>query len=296
MKRTNLLLLAGLMSVLAITNFGCKKDDDDDNNNNNPPPGSPTAVITAKVNGTAWSAVSTRISGSIIGGNSNMTGVANDTSTISFTVEESFALNETYDLGEWSGNIAIYAVKGSSYAWASHINTNTYGTLTITALDQTNKRMSGTFAFKGYRSYDNSYREVTEGVFTDVSYATALDGSGNSFSITIDGTAFSATSVTGHVGGPYLSISATQGSKTVGLNLAFLTTVSSYSLDQVSAPVGSYSNGGTTTYSETGTLNITSHDFATKTITGTVNFISEPFSGAPPSYNLTNGTFSVRYQ
>ena len=292
MKLKNIMMYTGLFSVLSLTYYGCGKDDDDDNTT----PPAPTPVVTAKIDGTAWSAISNGISGSIIDATSNVTFMASDSSVMAFSVQEEFELNETYDIGPLSGNAAIYS-NGTGKVWASYINSGCIGELTITAINKTNKLVSGTFSFTAHRAADNSFREITEGVFTDVSYKTSNSGYGNSFSIQINGTQFNSTSVKGNVSGALLMLTSNNGQgETVGIELPFITSGGNYQLTSFSAYKGSYDPlSADYAVSVSGTLLITSHNFASKTITGTCNYIAEPFAGAPPSYNLSNGTFSINY-
>ncbi len=299
MKRKNLLWVSGLMSILALTNYSCKKDDDD----NKSAGGGTTvaAVMTAKVDGVAWASVTSNTSGSIINNVSNLTGQASDASVITFTVQESFVLGESYDLGPASGNAGVHTVQGASSSWASHANVNCNGQITITSLDATNKKMGGTFSFKGYNAIANTYHEITEGVFSNVPYVTSLSGGGNNtFTVKIDNVTFAPAIITGTLQGGNLVINAADnaGSKAVGLQIPPAIAVGTFPLELFTTYSAQYNpNQSTFTGATSGSLTISSHNTTTKNIVGTFNFVSEPFpAGGPPTYALTNGAFNITYQ
>lgn len=294
-------ILPVLTLALAAGFSSCSKDDDDDNRSTPPPSNpAPTAVMTAKVDNVNWSSLSNRASGSIISGTSNLTGVANDSSMITMTITQNITVG-TYGLGPSSGNAGVFATStsGSAPAWSSNGNPACYGTLTVTSMDQTNKRFSGTFSFKAWRATDNTFREITNGVFTDVPYVTSISGGGsNTFTIKIDGVTFTPAVVSGSVALGNLTIVASdsQGSKSVGLTMPATVTPGTYSMTSFGTYYGQYNpNSSTYTMSNSGTLTITAHNTSAKTISGTCSFVSTPFGQSTPTFNLTNGAFSITY-
>lgn len=296
MKRKNLLLLAGL--ILAFAN-GCKKDDDNKTagggGNNN----SSSASMTCEVDSVPWSAATP--SAGIINNVSNLTGIGADSSTITITIQETVALNQSYDLGMNSGNAGVYNVPGASSAWVSHASPNTYGQLTITSMDTLNKKIGGTFSFKAWRATDNTYRTITNGLFSNVTYVTSVSGGGsNTFTIKIDNVTFTPALINGSLASGNIMITASdnQGSKSVGLTVPSTITAGTYPLELFTTYSAQYNpNSSTYTGATSGSLTITSHNTSTKLIVGTCNFVSEPFpAGGPPTYNLTNGAFSITYQ
>ena len=104
MKRKNLLLVAGLVSVLSVANYGCKKDDDDDNKTVPPP----TATMTCKVDGVDWSSLSNMAGFAMMSNTSNLTGKASDSSVVTVTVTEIVEEGLTYDLGPNGDGVGAY--------------------------------------------------------------------------------------------------------------------------------------------------------------------------------------------
>jgi hypothetical protein len=217
------------------------------------------------------------------------------------TIQESIVLNGSYDLGPASSNAAAYSLDGTTPAWTSNANPSSYGTLTVTAMDTVNTRISGTFEFYAWRATDNSFRSITGGVFTDVYYSTSISGTGNNtFTVDINGTAFTPAAINGIVNAGQLSIIATdnQGVKTVSVVMPQSTVAGTYNLGQpfTSNYFGQYNHDATTfTGSTSGTLTVTTHNTSTNLVEGTFSFVSEPLGGGSPTFNLTNGTFSVTY-
>jgi hypothetical protein len=292
--------------VVAIALFvfvlaGCKKDDSDDSSSTNPPPAS-TASMTALVDNVAWASISNRAAAGIVNNTSNLTGVANDSTVITLTVTEEIELNGVYDLGVGSGNVGIFSpsTSGSAPAWSSNGNPACYGTLTVTVMDTVNKKISGTFEFKAWRATDNTFREVTSGVFTNVPYTTTISGTGNNtFSVKIDGVTFNPAVIAGvaNMGNIMITASDNMGSKSVGLTIPETIAVGTYPIGGIGATYyGQYNpNSATFTVSVSGALTVTSHNTSTNTIAGTFSFDSEPITGPPPTYVLTNGSFTITY-
>lgn len=294
-------LTSGLLAASMLLMFtGCSKDDDN-NSTNTPTPAA--ASMTAKVDGVAWSSLTNKVAASIISNVTNITGVASDSTVITITVQDAVSVGDTIDLGPGSGNAGAFAptTNGSIPAWSSNGNAACYGELIITAMDVTNKKISGTFEFKVWRATDNTFKTITDGVFSNVTYSTSVSGGGNNtFTVKIDNVTFTPAIIAGTVnfGNILISAADNQGSKAVGLNVPETVTPGTYTIGTIGDMYyGTYNPNSTTyTVSNSGTVIITSHNTTTKNIVGSFNFVSAPFGGGGTSYNLTNGAFNITYQ
>ncbi len=299
MKRNNVLIITGFCASLLLTMYGCKKDSNNSPSNTTPP--ATTASMTALVDGVAWTSLSNRAAGSIVNNTSNLTGVASDSTVITMTVTENVTLNGTYDLGPASGNAGVFSpsTAGTAPAWSSNAHPLSNGLLTITSMDTVNKKMGGTFSYKAWRATDNTFKEITQGVFTNVPYITSLSGGGNNtFTIKIDNVTFTPALITGTANNGTLNIIATdsQGIKSVGLGMPDNVSPGTYSMTPFGTYYGQYNASASVfTMSASGSLVITSHNTTTNVISGTCAFVSEPLTGGPPTYNLTNGSFTINY-
>src|SRR5204863_2298494 len=114
-------------------------------------------------------------------------------------------------------NAGAYSLNSTSNAFTTNQGSTpaqSGGTLTISSIDTTNKKMTGTFSFKAYRSIDSMQKDITEGVFTNISYTTTLPppSSTDTFRVQVDGTAFTATSLFGILALNMITITATDAS------------------------------------------------------------------------------------
>ncbi|MBK7888927.1 MAG: hypothetical protein IPJ86_17035 [Bacteroidetes bacterium] len=289
-------ILTLIIGIAFLGFSSCKKDDSDGGSST---PGT-SNLMTAKVDGVNWTSLGSLTGGSIISNVSICSGIAADSSRISFSIMQSVALNGTYDMGFGSGNVASFATTGSSVPWVSSGNATCTGTLTITALNTTSKRMSGTFSFKGYRNSDNSFKEITVGVFTNVAYSTGSTGGGgnNTFTVKINNVNWVPDLVIGDASNGDIVIDATNsaGTKSVTLQMPDTITPGSYVLDGNAGVLGYYSPSlGLMGISTSGTLNITTHNTSTNTIIGTFNYTAEEITGPTATYTISNGTFNITY-
>lgn len=286
-----------LILIIAITCIGfisCKKDD---SSSDSTP--SVTTTLSAKVNGVNWTSLANQTTGSIINNVSTCTGIAADSSRITFTINQNVALNGTYDIGFGSGNVGSFATSSSSVSWLSSGDATCTGTLTITALNTTTKRMSGTFTFKGYRSSDNSFRDITVGVFTNVAYQAGSTGGSNIFTVKINNANWVPNFVYGEATNGDIVIDALNSANTKFVTLQMPETIipGSYVLDGTGTEIGYYSPSlGLLGVSTSGTLNITTQTTSTKNIIGTFNYIAEEITGPVATYSISNGTFNITYQ
>lgn len=298
-KKFSVKLLAFFVIVFS---SACSKSDSDDTapSNSNP---STTSLMTAMVNSVSWASLNARAAGTIISGVSNVSGVASDSSFITITINQVVAAGDTIDLGFGQSNAGAYSLNtnGSIPAWTSNSNTGCYGVLIVTSLNMTTKLMSGTFSFKAWRGTDNTFKEITAGVFTNMPFATSVSTGGSDFlTVKINGSTFNASIVSGFVNSGVLHLvgSDSQGSKSVGINIpANITNGSNYTFGTAfSTYYGQYNpDGSTFTTSTAGDLFITSHNLTTKKIEGMFGFTSVPYPLGGTSILLTEGEFSITY-
>lgn len=151
--------------------------------------GNATASFKADFNGATWTANSSQavISGNLI----QIAGIKSDGSTFGFFIEAS--TTGTYPANE---NLLAFNPAGSEYGyWATNVNnpTENTGSITITTIDTVNKKISGTFSFKGYWSNTDETGvlpiDFTNGVFTNVPYIT-MEETGDTFFAKVNGTEF----------------------------------------------------------------------------------------------------------
>ena len=57
----------------------------------------------------------------------------------------------------------------------NQITETSIGTVTITNFDTVGNKVSGTFSFTGYNPSDSSTRQITNGVFTNLSFENTVD-------------------------------------------------------------------------------------------------------------------------
>jgi len=286
-------ILIGIIAFAFLGFSSCKKDDSSSGSSTP----SVSNLMTAKVNGVDWTSLGSQTSGSIINNVSACSGIAADSSRITFSVMQNVVANGTYDIGFGSGNIASYSSTATSIAWSSSGN-NCTGTLTITSLNTSTKRMSGTFTFKGYRVSDNSYKDITVGVFTNVAYQTGSTGGVNAFTVKIDNVNWVPNLITGTMNNGEITIVASNTTGTKAINLLVPDNIApgTYLLDgSGSEEAYYYASSSQIGVSISGSLNITSHNTTTKNIVGTFNFIAEDIILQTTTWNISNGTFNINY-
>ena len=130
-------------------------------------------IFTAKIDGSAFTGdknvgATKALNVIVIGAQSN------DGGQIVLRVADSGVHKYTFDhkqFFECRGSILL----ASDYSYTTNQGNNASesgGTVSITSIDTTNKKMSGTFSMKVYRQLDATQKEITEGTFTNVSYET----------------------------------------------------------------------------------------------------------------------------
>ena len=290
-------LIALTFSTLFIS---CSKDDDNTGTPGTPGPSNTTSVLSAKINGTAWAPHADSCTAFLMNGVINISGIAHDGKTITITLMDTVA--GAYDLSATGNGAGVYNTQPSggisytsnSFNWPASVNK-----LTISNLDKVNKKMSGTFEYKAWSFSVNDSVTISEGQFTNLPYVTSISSTGNnSFSVTIDGSPFTPSLISGAITGSNLSIVASDntGTKSVALFLPSNISTGTFSLQ----PFGTYNaayNPNSTTYLvvSTGTVTITEHNTVSKKIVGSFSFTATEFPIGSTTANLTSGSFTIFY-
>lgn len=285
--------ISKLIILTLILGFGsCKKDDSSSS------PTTTASVMSAKIDGVSWTSLSNQTTSSILNHASTCTGIAADSSRINFTILQNVALNGTYNIGFTSGNVATYATTSTSVVWLSNGDPTCTGTLKVTGLNPTTKRISGTFSFKGYRASDNTYKNITTGVFTNVPYQTGISNGSNTFNVKIDNVNWVPTFITGYSSIGFINVEASGLGLDKSVLLFFPDTImaGTYSLGGPNSFNAYYSPDTISTFIATnGTLSISSHNTTTKKIIGTFNFNAVDAIGGVTTHSITNGAFNIIY-
>jgi hypothetical protein len=302
----SLILSFGLISFQS-----CQKEVDPSIIEDQNQPQQVTGNLKAKVDGTQW--VANTVSGaSRMLGLISIGGKSSDKKTLAITLVDSGV--HTYRLDDASFNAAAWV--DSTMPNPINFTTNqgvnpsdAGGTVTITSIDQVNKKISGTFSFKMYRQLDGLQRTFTEGSFTDLTYITSLPptSSTDTFRVKIAGTLWVPPVVVGAVAPaippmpPQLGITgtSTDATKSVGVIVPANITPGTYTFDFFGATyIGAYNPSTDPTQSQasmSGTLTILSHNTSTKRIRGNFNFHAEALLNPLLNTELTEGFFAVSY-
>ena len=301
----NIKLVTGLFLILtAFTFTSCENEPidgainlDDFNGGSNEP-----MVFKADFSGNTWNGTEAQ---ALVSSNSISIGATKaDGSTFSILIQGT--TTGTYMAND---NILAYTPSGSDYGyWSINLavpEENT-GSITITNIDAVNKKISGTFAYKGYWSDATNTSiipvQFTNGVFTNIPYESSTPPpSDDSFYAKVDGSEFVENQIDGslitNVSGMPDQISIV-GSKTngdnVGLNIVRSLAVGTYNF---TGPLGDQVNGrclfNDVLYSaESGSIIIT---LKTDTrIKGTFNMVVKNFTTSATK-TVTEGSFDVVY-
>ena len=298
--------VAGAMTSLTSCQKEARFNEDDDN--------PVTGDFRAKIDGVQWvankAAVATRDFGII-----NISGLSNDDKVVTITLQDNGV--GTYDLKFTNADHAgAYSdpASGSPIAFTSNAGTNPGdcgGTLTITEINTSTKRMSGTFSFKVLRQTDGASRNITEGVFNNISYApppTPPSNNKDTFKVKIAGTQWTPPTLMA-VKTPavppmaaQIAVTGTDNStlKSVGLVMPVDITPGTYTLDFFGMThIGVYNPDSDPNHSQasmSGTLTILTHNTTTKRIRGNFSFHAEALLNPALSTELTEGFFAVTYQ
>lgn len=258
--------------------------------------GGGSTTFKADFNGSTWNALTSQaiISGNII----QIAGIKSDGSSFGFLIDGSSL--GTYPANE---NLLAFNPAGSEYGyWSTNIAnpTEDTGSITITNIDTVNKKISGTFTFKGYWSNEEETGVLpinfTNGIFTNVPYINNSE-TGDTFFAKVGGTEFVDVDIlTAEIGvgtNDFISIAAQDAnlnSMTVSVRsdkgVGTYAITGNISTDVVQAIYdfddNSYNavSGSVTILEKTATR-----------IKGTFNFVTE---GTTP-YTITEGNFDVEY-
>ncbi|PJJ08011.1 hypothetical protein CLU83_1240 [Flavobacterium sp. 1] len=186
------------------------------------------------------------------------------------------------------------------------------GSLTISSIDNTTKKISGTFQFTGVDFMANKGKGeakiFTKGVFTNISFTSDVNPnptpnptptpSSNTFSAKLDGVAFVPTNIFAILQNNKIAISARKGSvETIGLFLPSTVKAGTYAVEAYGLDYSFLYNKDMTangTFTGAGSVTITSHDTSKKIIKGT--FTSKYTSLlVKDTHNATEGAFSISY-
>ena len=307
----NIKLLAGIF--LIVTFFSCTNEPidsainlDDFGGNNNQP-----AVFKADFSGTTWTATTYQ---AVISSNSiQIVGTKPNGDTFAFMIEGNAVGNYAAN-----SNLLTFTPSGSEFGYWSVNNSNpaeNTGSISITNIDTVNKKISGTFVYKGYWSDTTTTSilpvQFTNGVFTNIPYTSSTPPPSNYYvRATQDGvakdwsTAITASYVLPAPNARSLDIIGLNGASSIGLHISNDTgaaiTTGVYPFVFVS--VGCNYSEGTTMFStdysnstiSSGNITITEFDTTSKTIKGTFNFTGKD-NAMTSSKVFTNGEFYVHY-
>ena len=257
----------------------------------------------AKIDGVQWIANSMRAA-SRVGGVIAISGSSSDGKLMVLRVADS-GVHVYKFLSTSSTNAGAF--QDSALAPIASLTTNqwvvdsTYGTLNITSIDDVRKTMSGTFSMYVIRALDGIKRNITEGVFTDISFASTLPppSASDSFKVKVDGTEFIETNIFAIEAMGNINVSAMNSTgATVGITIPKTVTPGTYALDFVGGMyIGQY-NPNDTTYlvADPGTITVLENNPTTKRVRATFSFTAHSIVGTPVVAELTEGSFSVIYQ
>jgi len=248
-------------------------------------------------------------SASVITGFMNIIGQSKDGKTFTITLADDKARkyvlsNVINSLDSMHGAIFSDTSSLSNSSWGTMQGTDTSqagGWVVVSKIDNSKKTISGTFEMKMFRDLDGSTVHITEGVFENLPFETAVPpGNANdTFKVKINGTAFPTTSALGILSSGQIAIVANENpvNRTVGLFMPQNITPGTYNLDILGGQyIGIFNPNPSTAYASTsGTLTILEHNTSTKRIRGNFNFVAAPISG-PGTANLTEGYFAITYQ
>ncbi len=149
-----------VLALIGMMAASCTKDGD-----GTPTIINPNAKMTCKIDGVQWTAL-TRVTTNTAGGFSiNGSALQSDALDITIVGETT----GTYTLGTMQFNFtASYSPVASN---TDSLYTAINGTVVLSEVDQTNRRVSGTYVFNAINVKNNALnKSITDGVFTSLSY------------------------------------------------------------------------------------------------------------------------------
>ena len=205
----------------------------------------------------------------------------------------------TYQLGiSNSGGIsnsATYFPDSSiNDSWVSYNDGNSVmGQITITEIDYSRLKLSGTFSFTGLNNGDS--KAFTNGIFLDIPFT-----KDNEFFALVDGVEFEDYQFI-----PYVNEEAEwagfvvlngDNSEVMDFTVHINTIPGTYSLGLIpQLPRAGYTSNPDYYYHGDGTITITAHNTDAGFLMGTFEFIAEFEDATPQSFNVTQGSFCVTY-
>jgi len=145
--------------------------------------GTSVGIFTAKVNGVNFvaepEAIIANYSISSLGNELNIVGLNTLGESVSIqllnpslgTFEASYNLSDLNLLQYFDATMGI----NGTFLSYNQITETSIGTVTITNFDTVGNKVSGTFSFTGYNPSDSSTRQITNGVFTNISFENTVD-------------------------------------------------------------------------------------------------------------------------
>jgi hypothetical protein len=282
-------------------------NDNDDNNDDNDDNDDSSTLFRATIDGDLYEPANS--SATIVNGITNVTGIDTNGETITITIVSDQV--GTYSL-DFDGSSTIstgLAYKENSDATESYLSGNTIdnstGSIEITSIDTTNNLISGTF-YATARNGSGASVTITSGEFTNIPFETELPNNNeNEFFAKVNGDEFVEDSIEATkatlAGNTNITLTATKNSfETIGITIPFSNsdagTYNFSSIPSQNVYVAQYNVSQTEFYvASSGSITITSHDTATKKITGTFYFTAQPQVGSTPTFEITEGSFNVTY-
>jgi hypothetical protein len=307
-----------LLSLIALVFFSsCQKELTEEILRTTPVTGgtSGSGSMTAKIDGVAWVAdkgAAATISPALgtVPGLINISGLSNGKKHLTITLTDSGSHNYLLPPDNLWMNAAAYvdSTQTNSFSYStnqSYIANEPNGSVKITSIDAVKKTMSGTFSFTVYRQMDTTKHTITEGVFTNIPYTNGFglpaSNTTDTFRVKVDGVAMAPFSINGNLmtlTNQLMVQASTQSlSENVGLMIPATITAGTYPLDFFSAThIGTYQKSGTSFASTSGSIQVLEHNTSTKRIRANFSFVAQPMLSTTPTYQITEGYFSVKYQ
>lgn len=298
-----LLTLIAFIVILSFPHFGCQKDfqltDGDTSIITTPggPGGGVTGTFTATIDGVAFVAdkvaAATKAIGVIAIVGQNKAG-----DQILLRVSDSAVHNYIFDINSISNAAAYSKDTANAYTTNSGITANqSGGVMSITSIDTVKKTMSGTFTLKVFRELDNTMKNITNGVFKNISYGIAAIPPANeldTFRVKVNGASFPAYAISNFIYGTTLNISASDQnvSKTVGFSFPTSLTPGTYDLANSFDYIAIYNAGTEYMMAESGSLTVLEYNTTTKRLRANFNFKAFSFLSTAKA-TLSEGYFSV---
>lgn len=190
-------------------------------------------------------------------------------------------------------------------AYFSNIDAGSFGILTVTDFT-TDSLITGTFSFFLKDPVTGKVKVLSEGKVAAVKVVNnkaIVTGGTNTFSAKIDGVLWSPKQITATKNFGTIQLTASDGTKSMGLSLVETIKTGTYQMDFGSdyhaqfSPTFSITNPQSYIASpSTSKLTITEHNTTTRQLKGTFNFKGDLFpTPSTKSYLITEGAFSMKY-